>query len=160
MAKRPTVGLLRLESSGGFNIEPTTFRWFDHSSRQLICINEAATSEPCDRLRLQITRDVDLLFANGKLCGWILSHSVNYLVNAWEAPYKNEPNDDLANLLHEYLELISDPNIERMEDEDPNILQKLLDLRTRAGHSQSSQQQRILYSSIEGILDLFYDKAL
>ena len=156
-------GLLRLAPAAPFRLEPTDARWFAQEGNALAGFRDGSLVAAAERLRLRIAQDVDLLFANRRLCGWWLSSPAHYLVNSWDGPhpYPSEPDIELTNALRRYLELIADPYIEMMEQSDPSILRALVDLHAHLDPtSGAATQRRVIREAIEDIADQFYRKQL
>ena len=151
-------GLLRLTSPQSFSLEPSDYRWLAPDGKVLACIREALAKEPKDSIRLRIAHDFDLLFIEGRLCGWLLWEPARYLVKAWEKPYPSEPTDALISELHDYLDLVAEPNFLRMEDKDPYILRALLDLRERLRDDTGVGQRQVLRESLDYVIEKFYGK--
>lgn len=159
--EQPQIGLLRLSSAEEFLLPPTKVRWLDTNAGILVFMTETSLTAVGERLRLRIAEDFDLLFIGQKLCGWLLSSPEKYLVGLWETPYPVEPDKELKALLYESLNLVSKPNVEKMYDEDPDILQALVDLHSRIKYGGGAvNQRRILHSWIEEIIERFYDQTV
>jgi len=159
--EQPQIGLLRLSSAQEFHLHSTDVRWMDANAGILGCMTEAALTAVGERLRLRIAEDFDLLFTGRKLCGWLLSSPEKYLVELWETPYPPEPDKELKALLYESLTLVSEPNIEKMDDQDPDILQALIDLHGRIKCDCGAvNQRRVLNSWIKEIIERFYDQTV
>ena len=155
--EQPIQGLPRLKTSQSFQLEPTEFRLMDSGCMFLSCITRKALEAHNVRLRLRIAKDFDLLFSDGRLCGWLLFDPAHYLVRGWEEPYATEPNDKDRGLLYEYQNLVVQPNIEKMEDEDSSMLQKLKELQSRIkSDSDITNQRAVLKESVDDIIDSFY----
>ncbi len=155
----PIKGLLSLLSLQGFNPEPMDFRFLEQNGNFLACISEMAltTTKNKNRLRLRIAKDFDLLFIEQKLCGWLLSHPINYLVMSWDEPSSVTIDEQFVSIVHEYLNLIAEPNIEKIEDEDPEILESLLALHKRISISTKyTYQFQIVTNCIQEIVEQFY----
>lgn len=152
------IGLLRLSSAEEFRLDLADVRWLDMNAGILVCMTEASLTAVGERLRLRITDNFDLLFIDRKLCGWLLCSPENYLVELFETLYLPEPDNELKALLYESLTLVSEPtNIEKIHDEDPDILQALVDLQGRIKYDYGAVNQRkILHSWIKGIIEWFY----
>jgi len=153
-------GLLRLLTAKNFRLEPTDFRWMDAQGKALTCLYKAAVEMPQkQQLRLRIAQNLEFFFADEKFCGWSLIDPGRFVVNAWEEPAFEEVDEQFVVLLHGYLELVTDPYIEQMEDKSPKLLEALLDLYTRIqdDHS-SSMRSNILRAAVADKLDRFYDQ--
>lgn len=157
----PTFGLLRLISPHGFRLEPTRIRWFAEDGTSLAGFSDAALVETSERLRLHIAKDIDLLFADRRLCGWWLSNPSYYLVTSWDLPYPSEPDGELIDALRRYLLLIAEPNIDLMEDGDPSVLHVLIELHAQLNPTMGSiRQRRVVREAIADIVDQFYNLSL
>jgi hypothetical protein len=157
MEESPLTGLLSLTDPEYFESEPSSFRWFDPKGEVLICINENALSETQDRLRLRVAIDFDLMFSNNQLCGWILSHPLNYITRGWEQPNPIEDDGEIASIVYKYLQLVSEDFLEKMEDEDSDVLEALLDLNRKSKNTTSMGYQReVICECIESIIEQFY----
>jgi hypothetical protein len=160
-AEQPVVGLLRLASSEEFELEPTDFRWMEPNGELLACVTQMALGATEAPQRLRIAHDLDLLFANRRLCGWLLSHPARYLVTSWEDPCAGEADSGLAALLHEYSALVAEPYIDQMENEDPDILKELLSLHARLRRENETRNpQRVLRECVEDIIEQFYGRTM
>ncbi|GER89884.1 hypothetical protein KDW_40460 [Dictyobacter vulcani] len=124
-------GSLQLRQAQDFQIEPTRWRWMDQNSEVLTCFLPRALDDAKQRLRLRLAQDIEILFADTYYCGWSLHHTARYIVDAWEEPSGYDVDDKTTKLIYDYLSLVTDPYIEKMEDQDEVILQKLLDLSER-----------------------------
>lgn len=157
-SQQPVEGLLRLCSSQEFGPERTDFRWLEPSGELFACVTKTAFIDTKERLRLRIAPDLDLLFAERKLCGWILSQPTLHLVSFWEEPYTTPPDSELPALVQEYLTLVADPYIERMEEGEPEIFQALISLQTRIDvEREAVNQRRVLGDYIKDVIEKFYD---
>jgi len=152
-------GLIRISKVNVSNPEPMDIRYFDKKGAFLVCFNKIALKDHQYRLKLNIAKDFYLLFAEKRLCGWLLTNPVDYLTIDWNEPSNhNEIFDyhEISQLLHEYLQLISETFIEKIEDEDPVIGQKILTLRKRIIDSHGSQHHQIIINCIDDIWEQFY----
>jgi hypothetical protein len=153
----PLTGLLHLTDPKYFEPEPPEFRWFDPEGQVLICINEHGLSEQQNRFRLRIAMDVDLMFSDNQLCGWMLSQPLRYVTHEWEDPQPFDSDTELASIAHKYLQLVSEDFFEQMEDEDPKILQALLEVKQKLQNKHSlGYQRKVFGQSIESIVEQYY----
>lgn len=157
-AQEPLVGLLRLASPEGFSPEQADFRWFDPQGQMLVCVNKSAFSDVESKTLLRCAVNVDLMFANSQLCGWILYQPLNFVTYGWKNSHPLESEDSvLTAATHEYLQITSDPFIEQMEGEDPSVLKVLLNLREKLKEkSIAGYQRKVLIGSIESVIENFY----
>ena len=149
-------GLLQLEKSHLFDFKSTDAGWLALNDEVLLCTYENVTDTVQERFRLRIAQDFDLLIADSILCGWALSHPLRYIISGWEDASLEDVDEFLMTSLRDYLTLIQDPYIERMEDEDPDTLKMLADLRTRIESAKSSTQQKVLLSAVTDVIETFY----
>ena len=162
-SESPIYGLLRLAPAPPFSLEPADARWFAEDGSALAGFRDGSLIATAERLRLRIAQDVDLLFANRRLCGWWLSSPARYLVNSLDGPhpYPRSPDPVLISALSRYLELIADPYIEMMEKRDTSILQALVDLHSHLDPTGGAAIQRqVIREAIEDIVDQFYRQQL
>jgi hypothetical protein len=152
-------GLLMLCSEAGFCLNPVDTRWFDESGKALVCLAEHAKSGRGARLRVSIARDFDLVFLDGRYCGWILLDPVSHLVPSQiGADDTTAPaSSRVVALIREYLTIVADPNIEKMNDHDEGLLNALLVLRRRTQEAGDlTASDKALAMQIDDILDRFY----
>lgn len=159
----PVWGLLRLTASRNFRIPSTSLRWFANDGTQLAGLTDAALDETTARLRLRIAQDVDLLFVDGKLCGWMLSSPERYLIIPWDDPYPypKEPDKTLVEALRRYMDLVGEPKIELLEARDRAMFETLTALHTELNPEEGARgQRRVLRNAIEDITEYFYRQKL
>jgi hypothetical protein len=81
-----------------------------------------------------------------------------FLVSGWEFPVTEPPDPGLAVLLKEYFDLVADPDIERIEDQDQDMLKALRDLAQRIStHDGAAERRDALLARVNDIIDFFYD---
>ncbi len=155
-------GLLRLTEPRGFIFELADVRWMDVDADVLFFLDETVVlMEAGHRLRLRIAQDMDLLFIQQRLCGVALIHPANYLVDSWADSVGHISDGQLKILLHEYLNLVAEPFIQRMEDKDTDILGALVDLHIQLEVGiESMEQQRVIRVAVEDLAERFYGKKL
>jgi hypothetical protein len=162
MKSNRLTGLLRLTNPEYFEPKPTRFRWFDPEGKFLFCVNENALSETSQNsFRLRIATDVDLMFENNLFSGWILSNPLHYVTKGWDQPRPTESSREVASIAYQYLQLVSEDFLEQMEDENPDVLQALLNVRQQSVKSKDTGYQRAVFNEcIESIIDQFYGDLL
>jgi len=159
-AKHAVPGTLRLLNPTPFTAAALHARWIQPDGSALACVTERALTAE-HGLWLRIAQDFDLLFVDNMLSGCLLSNPTRYLVSSWEDPHPSELDSDLAAMLVEYVTLTAEPYIERMEDEDPDVLRTLSGLYLWLGSTTSNvEQRRILRESVEDIVERFYGQEL
>ncbi|MEU9115743.1 hypothetical protein AB0D04_29175 [Streptomyces sp. NPDC048483] len=136
---RTTVvaGGLRAEVKKGFALETTTTRWLAPEARHMICLREQAPHTPSPEeggMRLRIAPDTDLLLADGKMAGWMLTNPARYLVKGWDRPADTPPAPGTSLLLAAYLAMTSWPAFEKILDGDGAACRELRALEERIRH--------------------------
>lgn len=154
-------GGLRLLAAQPFTLEPVDVRWLNEQGTVLIGATSAALAEAASKARLRVAPDLDLLFAEEQLCGWLLENPVQHLVEAWEDPVPDMQDAALPSLLREYLTLIAEPHIDELDEQDPALLTALVDLHARVGQGGAAGGGRqVLRVAIEDIVETFYDRTI
>lgn len=152
---RPVDGGLRMDPPIDFALPPAVTRWVSPSGKHIVCCNEAnRTDTGAPRARLRIAGGFDLLFLDGLLAGWMLESPERWLVEAWETPARTDENPLLAELLRDYLTVVSLPRIDRLPDGDPALLADLSALARRA-HANAGTDPRygILHRAANRLLE-------
>lgn len=157
-------GILQLEQKQNFEAPVANFRWMDEEGKALLCPTTRAFEPAQERVRLRIAPDVELWFADGDYCGWTLLNPAYYLVEepGDELTFDADPVDpQIIALLSDYFLLVTKWNSVLMDDDDPELRARLLDLyeRTRAVQGQELRR-RVLLLAIADILDRFYNLQL
>ena len=156
----PLVGSLRLGGVENWGQERTDHRWLAPSGDYLAGVYEAALTPASDAFRLQIAPDLDLLFADGIFRGWLLTNPTCYMGDS-DQPRPRVKDSNVVALVHEYLNIVSEPNIDAMLKSDPKLLAVLEDFHTRVKRlSDGSPEYDVLLECVEDMLDYYYDKKL
>lgn len=151
---QPRQGTIRLPEPSSFTVEPSVTR--HAGTDELTCLYAAGPVPVITRLRL--APNFDLLVADGRLYGWTLSAPERFLVSGWEFPGSGPPDPGLAALLKDYFDLVADPDVERIEDQDPEMLNALRDLAQRIStHNGVPGRRDALLARVNDIIDFFYD---
>lgn len=154
-----TLGLPAISRDTGFVIDPLDVRSLSADGQHLLVLGATPPEPSGGALRVAVHPDFDMLFSNGKYCGWVLHEPIAHL-----APVKNEdgprsPEDsELVELLRDYLALVIEPNVNRMQDHDPSIrtaLEALLE-RARACRAPGPAAEAIAVRVAE-LLDWFFE---
>lgn len=150
------VGLPRLDDrESGFHVDPLDLRVFTEDGNALVVTDAKLPVANEHSLCLAIDRSVDLLFHGGRYSGWILRTPLAHLSIDPGLPGPGVDEPRLHELLRAYLELVVEPNITRMSDEDPEMRAALESLRKRVG-AVDAIQARSLERAIGGVLETFY----
>ncbi|MBP2321699.1 hypothetical protein JOF56_002084 [Kibdelosporangium banguiense] len=146
-----TIGLKDLVS---FTMNPCVTR---HATlTELTCLYSA---DPLPEItRVRVAPNVDLLVSGDRLHGWTLREPERFLVSGREFPQTGAADPGLAALLKDYFDLVADPAIERIEDQDPDMLKALRDLADRIRSRNGVPERReALLAKVNDIIDFFYD---
>lgn len=158
LALPPQIGIPALaDREKGFHVDPLDLRYVSHDTSSLVVADARMQAPDSSSLRISIARDTDLLFQHGRYSGWILRNPVAHLVSD---PADTAPGTDdvrLHSLLREYLALVIEPNITRMNDEDPALRAALEALGTRITEVDAVQA-RALADIVEKTLEAFYPR--
>ena len=150
-------GTLRLLSPQSFKCEPDDYRWMSSDGKLLAAIHDVDWIESSDKFRLRVAQDFDLLFAEQKWCGWLLSNPARYLAE----PNSAADSDSELNLLaFEYVSLVSEPHIEQMDDRDPETLDRLIHLKNKINPEHgAAKHRRVLHDCLKEVIENFYGAA-
>lgn len=158
--ERPTYGTLRLSSATYFLLDHKSAYWIAPDGKMFVVLYDAALSVRSTQiLRLRLSDDFDLLFAEGRLCGWMLSHPARYLSAPWHRPdmSASDADGEIAALLYDCIEIVNDPHVRRMNERDPHVLQELRHLLTRLDPSGDAiGPRRIMGRYLDQIIDKYY----
>lgn len=135
------TGCLRAESEADFDLPQTVTRWCDPEAHHLVCLREGLPQQHGDRLRLRVAPNIDLLFQERHLVGWMLTDPARYLTMSWEPPEPSQPEASTRSLLAECLALTSEPLVEDVMDGDEPAWQRLREVANTL-HRQSSDSTR------------------
>jgi hypothetical protein len=151
-------GLLKIDQINSLQPEAMDFRHFDPQGKFLVCFNEIALEDHPSIIKLNIAKDFYLFFTTQKLCGWMLVNPIHYLTEKWNNAYNTSYHPLIVDYLFEYLQLIAQPFIEEMEDENQDILQQILTLKKGLfSLNEPSSQTQVILNCINDILEQFYD---
>ncbi len=153
LAVTPVVGVPRRDDHEAFQSDVADVRWCAEDGGVLVGLYGAAIGMVADPLRLRVTDEFDLLFANGRLAGWLLENPEHHLLAVRDGRVVEQPPDpEFAVLLKQYFDLIDNRHmIELFEEEDPEGRQLLADLRERialdrgATHRRTALAEKISY---------------
>ncbi|UNO41071.1 hypothetical protein [Streptomyces sp. MST-110588] len=153
---RVVHGGLHATTEQNFGLPATVIRWADPYGKALVCLEEpeSRTAEACFRVRF--AQDVDLLAADGKLVGWMLSNPAKYLTASWEFPPHTPPDDATASLLSEYLTMVTEIFVERFQDGDEGARQEFREFVKRITDPGGGLPQRQTISrAVQDLADEF-----
>lgn len=154
----PVVGVLRREDHKSFTAEVADVRWCAEDGSVLAGLYGSAVGAVAEPLRLRVTDEFDLLFANGQLAGWLLENPDRHLVGPEGDILDAQPPDpEFAVLLKQYFDLIDHPHMEELfEEEDPMGRQLLADLRERIALDRGATHRRSVLSEKIRCLDAMW----
>lgn len=153
----PVVGVLRREDHKSFNADIAEVRWCAEDGGVLAGLYGSAMGAVAERLRLRVTDEFDLLFANGRLAGWLLENPERHLVGPEDDTLDEPPDPEFAVLLKQYFDLIDHPHMEELfEEEVPMGRQLLADLRERIALDRGATHRRSVLSEKIRCLDAMW----
>jgi hypothetical protein len=140
----------------GFEVDPLDLRLLSDDGHHLVASDQHLEPAGGDAVRVAIHPDVDLLFQRHRYVGWMLHHPIAHLVAAPGEPPPSGDDPRITTVLRDYLTLVVQPQIDRMNAEDPGVRAELeaLDARVAAldGSAASALRRRIRET-----LDNFYE---
>ncbi|NJM91217.1 MAG: hypothetical protein HC863_02925 [Myxococcales bacterium] len=148
----------------GFHVDPFDHRVMSAGGHHLLVLAADAGLQGAT-LRLMIHPSIDLLFSDGRYCGWVLHKPVLHLAGAsGQRRASDDGADDgsamspaLTEAVAEYLELVVEPNLDRMSDQAPDLLARLSALRARvAATGGLGVAASVLRQRIEEVIETFY----
>ncbi|KYF71252.1 hypothetical protein [Sorangium cellulosum] len=152
--------LLRLASPIPFALDGADVRAMDEDGRILLATLNSGARWDGQRLRIAVSTDTDLLFTDGRFCGWLLMNPLEHLRygdGRGAEPSAASSGGEALELLRSYLALVAEPNIERMEDQDEELKIALADLKHRAAQASLRElKAREITAQLDDLLDRFY----
>ncbi|MGK4007775.1 hypothetical protein WMF31_34485 [Sorangium sp. So ce1036] len=153
--------LLRLSTPAPFALDGADVRAIDKHGRALLSAFNVGTQPDTRRLRISVATDTDFLFADGRFCGWLLVNPMRHLrherASDEGARSSASTGGEALALLHSYLALVADPNIELMEDQSASMKTALINLKHRAIQASAcAPEAREIAAQIDELLDRFY----
>ncbi|WP_206789945.1 hypothetical protein [Amycolatopsis sp. MtRt-6] len=154
LAVTPVAGLPRRADKKAFGTDVAAVRWCAEDGSVLAGLYGSAAGPVAEPLRLRVTGEFDLLFAGGRLAGWLLENPERHLVGpADETLDAHPPDPEFAVLLKQYFDLIDHPHMaELFEEEAPEGRQLLASLRERIALDRGAVHRRSVL--VEKIKDL------
>lgn len=149
LSSRRLEGVLELRGPDAFTIDTTDARSF--SPGALLGLVEEAARYPVDPLRCAIAPSFDVLFDSGRYAGWLLHTPVASL-----DPLSTLPSSAAVTLVGEFMELIDEQAVRRMDMRDELLKRALIGIRTRACAASESSAARRLVEYIDELIDRFY----
>lgn len=153
-------GGLRALKPKNFAAPSTDVRWVSDDGTHLVCFHEALATRGREVIRLGVTSSLSLVFVDQIYCGWILQDPVDYLVQEWEYPPLDAAPDSLRVLLKDYLALIVEPKIDRMQDGDPELLEELQNLIERCSAHPDDPRRDVLRDQLIDLRENWYEDAV
>ncbi|MGC9537780.1 hypothetical protein [Streptomyces sp. UG1] len=112
-------------TDANFSSPQTNSCWIAPDATHLICLRSSARRPDASSFRLSAAPDLDLLFAQGHLVGWLLGDPARYLTADWEMPVSEAPAEATRSLLARTLMTTMSPEVEAIEDGDPEAWRRL-----------------------------------
>ncbi|SED61654.1 hypothetical protein SAMN04489727_8596 [Amycolatopsis tolypomycina] len=162
LALPPVAGVPRRTDQKAFATDVAAERWCAEDGSVLAGLYGPAVGVPAEPLRLRVTDEFDLLFADGLLVGWMLENPERHLVGpADETLDAHPPDPDFAVLLKQYFDLVDHPHMaELFEEEAPEGRQLLAGLRERIALDRGATHRRaVLAKKVEDLDAQWYGSA-
>lgn len=153
-------GGLRAIKPENFAATPTDVRWVSGDGTHLVCAHQALVARVGEVRRLRITASLALVFVDLIYSGWILQDPVDYLVQEWEYSPLGAASDSLRDLLKDYLALIVEPKIDRMQDGDPELLEEMENFIERCSALPYDPRRDVLRDQIIDLHENWYEDAM
>ncbi|MEW2403497.1 hypothetical protein [Streptomyces sp. NPDC046862] len=119
------TGRLRTMADRNFSIPQTNSCWIAPDATHLICLRNSTPPPGASSFCLTVAPDLDLLFTQGHLVGWMLGDPARYLTADWEMPASEAPAEATRSLLARTLAMTTSPEVEAIEDGDPEAWRRL-----------------------------------
>ncbi|MEV6393619.1 hypothetical protein AB0M39_02370 [Streptomyces sp. NPDC051907] len=143
-------GIIYALKPENFSAASTDIRQVSDDGTRLICAHQALATQAGEVRRLRINSSLAFVFVDQIYSGWILQDPVEYLVQEWEYSPIDVAPDSLRGLLKDYLTLIVEPKIDRMQDGDPELLTELENLIERcSAHPYDPRRDVLLDQAID-----------
>lgn len=156
-AERFSGGLLA-ERVENFALPPMTARWMSDDGKYIVYTNQDEVGMTKKYERIEIARDLDLVFKEGKFCAWILQNPANYIVDEREFPCASPAPSALSSALRDYLTLFVEPKIDAMADGDMRLFRKLGEILQTVIATPDDPRRDILISKIRSFSAEWYGK--
>ncbi|MDQ0994022.1 hypothetical protein [Streptomyces sp. V3I7] len=147
-------GTLSTATNANFSAPQTTSYWVAPDATHLVCLRGSAAPADAGSLRLTVAPDLDLLFTQGKMVGWLLVDPARYLTASWEMPAPEAPAESTRSLLQRTLAMTMSSEVEAIEDGDEDAWRRLRDL-SQTLHNEVEDRQRI--DVLQSVIDRFIE---
>lgn len=127
----PTVtGTLRLERPKDFGRQPTSVRWLAPDGTELAGFYSPEPSTDQPRRRIALADRTHLLIAGDSLVGWSIKEPARFITGESVPPSAQgtEPDVRLAPLLASFFSLVTEENVDKLEEGDSDIRSGLKEL--------------------------------
>lgn len=124
-----TNGRLASETTRDFSVSPAKVKWVNDDGTFLICAYAEQVADQ-QATRLRVAQDLDLIFAQNRLVGWILESPILH-VSGGPAQVEEETSRQLSLEYREYSLAMSEPNISAIQDGDQLATQNFVTLLER-----------------------------
>lgn len=146
-------GGLRAENTGNFDARPMATRWVSEDGGWMACATTVEATPSTALLRLRVAECLDFVFADGVLVGWILESPARFLVRKSDIPPENDCGHELNEALRDFLSILTEPNIEALQDGDPIVYSSLADLRMRLTLMPVDTRRDVLIERIDDLVE-------
>lgn len=156
----PTVaGTLRLEQPQDFSRPPTSVRWFDRAGAELVGWYSPEPPATQPRRRIALADRTHLLIAGDTVVGWVIEDPARYITGEAvpSSARGTDPDERLPPLLAAFFSLVTEENVEKLEEGDSRIrgeLQRLAVSLETVGSDGESRAAEVL-TKVRQVLEDF-----
>ncbi len=154
------TGSLKLTDSIDYSQPPTDVRYYDVQQDVLLClINDFSDMWKTGKiLRINLCKNLDLIFSDLILCGWALHEPWSFIVDSFRHPEAVNCEDEaLKEIFKKTLDYFSYPNFNYMDEGDVNLKNSLISLAESIQLENGAiEQRKILKEWIIDVVDNYY----
>jgi hypothetical protein len=151
---RRISGTLRTTADANFSVPQTNRCWIAPGATHLICLRSSAPPPDASSFRLSVALDLDLLFTQGHLVGWLLDDPARYLTADWEMPVSEAPAEATRSMLALTLAMTMSPAVEAIEDGDPEAWRRLRGLAEELrAVGEDRRRSEILQATVDRLIE-------
>ncbi|TDP67927.1 hypothetical protein [Actinokineospora alba] len=148
-----TPGTLGLVGSDPFDQVPATTRMFG-ADGTLVCAYGAIASGA--ETRLEVAEGCSVVVGDGDLVGWFIEDAERFVVRSWEFPGSAVEDREFQTRMAEFFDLVAEPNLEALEDGEPDVIERLSVLRDGIDLGGGVQARRAaLRETVAELVDFF-----
>lgn len=144
-------GTVGLTGPVPFTQTPAATRMFSPDGT-LVCGYTSSAAQ----IRVEVVAGFSVVLGDGDLVGWFVEDAERFVVESWEYPASTVPDPEFQARLAEFFELVAEPNIESLEDGEPDVIARLEGLRDSIDLDRGIQPRRTaLRETVAEMVDFF-----